>query len=59
MEVNDLLKNVFYSRLVIDIDGREVKVGARPSDAIAVAVHEGVPIFVAVHVLVDASSGPF
>ncbi len=49
---HDLLKNViviediFYARIVMDVDGRHVEVDSRPSDAIALAVRAKVPIFV-------------
>ena len=59
VEVNDLRDNTFFARLIIGMDGREVEVDSRPSDAIAVAVQQDVPIFVEDFVLDDASAGPF
>ncbi|MCU0514866.1 MAG: bifunctional nuclease family protein [Anaerolineae bacterium] len=44
--VNDLHKETFYARVVIDIDGKKIEVDARPSDAIALAVRVRAPIFV-------------
>jgi bifunctional DNase/RNase len=44
--VNDLVGETFYARIVLDVDGRHVEVDSRPSDAIALAVRIGVPIFV-------------
>jgi|1186.fasta_scaffold13292_2 bifunctional DNase/RNase len=43
--VSDLSEDTFRARLLLQIDGREVDLDARPSDAIALAVRAGVPIF--------------
>jgi hypothetical protein len=43
--VSDLAEDTFRARLRLQIDGREVDLDARPSDAIALAVRAGVPIF--------------
>ena len=44
--VNDLQNDTFYAKIVLDIDGRNLEVDSRPSDAIALAVRGRVPIFV-------------
>jgi bifunctional DNase/RNase len=44
--VTDLSDDVFYARIVLRQDGREVEVDSRPSDAIALAVRARVPILV-------------
>lgn len=44
--ISDLIDDIFYARLVLDVDGRHVEVDARPSDAIALAVRAKTPIFV-------------
>jgi len=44
--VNDVRKDIYYARLVIDMDGNMIEVDARPSDAIALAVRTKSPIFV-------------
>lgn len=49
--INDLRDGTFYARLVIERGGEEIEVDSRPSDAIALGVAEGVPIFVAESVL--------
>ena len=41
----DLSEDTFRARLLLQLDGREVDLDARPSDAIALAVRAGVPIF--------------
>ena len=45
--VVDALKDAtFYAKLHVGHDSKEVKIDARPSDAVAIAVAEKVPIFV-------------
>jgi bifunctional DNase/RNase len=43
--VTDLRNNVFFADLVLTVDGREVIVSSRPSDAIALSVRTGAPVF--------------
>lgn len=43
--VNDLKNDTFYAKVILDIDGKQVEVDSRPSDALALAVRTGVPIF--------------
>jgi len=49
--VNDLSDRTFYAQVVVDTNGGEVVVDARPSDAIALAVRAECPIFIEDHVL--------
>ncbi len=49
--VNDLRNNTFFARMVVEHEGRQVEIDARPSDAIAVATRFRVPIFVEEDVL--------
>jgi hypothetical protein len=49
--INDLKAGTFFARLIVESDGQEVEIDSRPSDAIALAVAEDVPIDVAEHVL--------
>jgi len=56
--VNALHDNIFYARLVLEIDGQEIEVDSRPSDAMAVAVRLGAPIFVAEEVMDEAAIVP-
>ena len=43
--VTDLNNDTFFARIYLDVDGREVEIDARPSDAIALAVRSEAPIF--------------
>lgn len=43
--VNDMTNDTFYARIMLDKDGRPLEIDARPSDAIALAVRAGVPIY--------------
>lgn len=56
--VNDLADNTFFARLVLDVNGAEVLVDSRPSDAIAIAVRVGAPIYVAETVMEEAGVIP-
>ncbi|HET7640374.1 MAG TPA: bifunctional nuclease family protein, partial [Ktedonobacteraceae bacterium] len=49
--ISDLIEDIFYARLVLDVDGRHVEVDSRPSDAIALAVRAKTSIFVEESVL--------
>jgi uncharacterized protein len=44
--INDLKGNTFYANLHLNVDGEELVVDSRPSDAIALAVRVKAPIFV-------------
>jgi bifunctional DNase/RNase len=52
--VTELRDNVFFADLVLEIGGREVVVSARPSDAVALAVRTGSPVFARTDVLDEA-----
>src|SRR5436309_14346486 len=44
--ISDLIDDIFYARVVLDVAGRHVEVDSRPSDAIALAVRAKTSIFV-------------
>jgi bifunctional DNase/RNase len=46
VEISELKEGTFYANIVIDVDGVETGVDARPSDAIALALRAGVSIYV-------------
>ena len=43
--VCDLRNDTFYAKIILSIDGKNLEVDSRPSDAIALAVRVKVPIF--------------
>jgi hypothetical protein len=53
--INDLVDDIFYARILMDVDGRHVEIDSRSSDAIALAVRLKAPIFVADKVMDSAS----
>ena len=57
--VSDLKDNTFYAIVHLTVDGGEVQVDSRPSDAIALALRAEVPILVEEAVLKKARSPEF
>ena len=55
IEINDLEDATFFAILHIRQNGRVIEIDSRPSDAIALGVAMEVPIFVADHVLEEAT----
>jgi len=53
--VNDLQELTYFARIVIETDGKEIEIDARPSDSIALALRCQVPIFVSEKVIQTAS----
>ncbi len=58
IQVTSLTNEVFYARLFIAANGKEIEVDSRPSDAIALAVRMTCPILVAQEVLDKAGVLP-
>ncbi len=52
--VTELRDSTFFASLRVEINGRTVEVDSRPSDAIAIAVRAGTPIFAADTVIEEA-----
>jgi len=44
--VNDLQNDTFYAKITLDVDGTQMEVDSRPSDALALAVRVEAPIYV-------------
>lgn len=44
--INDMRRDIFFARLVVEVNGENIEIDSRPSDAIAVAVRAKAPIFV-------------
>jgi bifunctional DNase/RNase len=53
--VTDLRDNTFYAQITIAVDGTEIEVDSRPSDAIALAVRADAPIFAADTVIEESA----
>ncbi len=58
VEIIKLQDDIFYGNIVAEVDGREINVDSRPSDAIAIAVRAHVPIFVHASVMEAAGMLP-
>ena len=43
--VSDLTDDTFYAKIVLECDGEQIEIDARPSDAIALAVRADAPIY--------------
>jgi bifunctional DNase/RNase len=43
--VSDLQNDTFFAKIILAVDGKQVEIDSRPSDAIALAVRIKVPIF--------------
>jgi bifunctional DNase/RNase len=58
IEIIKLQNEIFYGNIVAEVDGREVNVDSRPSDAIALSVRAHVPILVHHTVMEEAGIIP-
>jgi hypothetical protein len=56
--ISDLRNDVYYARILVEINGKQVEIDSRPSDAIALGVRVKVPIYVAETVMEKASIEP-
>jgi bifunctional DNase/RNase len=54
--VNDLKNNTFYAVIHLSLDGNNIVIDSRPSDAIALALRIGAPIYVSTEVVNKARS---
>jgi bifunctional DNase/RNase len=56
IEINDVDKETYFATLcLVNKEGKEIEIDARPSDAIAVAIRIDAPIFVSPKVLASGS----
>jgi bifunctional DNase/RNase len=53
--VTELRENTFYALITVAVDGTELEIDSRPSDAIALAVRSGAPIFAAEAVIEESA----
>jgi bifunctional DNase/RNase len=58
VNITELRDEVFYAHIVISVNGAEMEIDSRPSDALALAVRVHVPVFVSESVMDEASSVP-
>jgi uncharacterized protein len=54
VSVTELKENTFYAAITLQANGREVDIDSRPSDALALAVRTGAPIFAADEVIAES-----
>ena len=53
--VTELRENTFYAEVMLQLNGREIPIDSRPSDALALAVRTGAPIFAAEDVISESA----
>src|SRR2546429_5402428 len=53
--VTELRENTFYAQITVQLDGSEIDVDSRPSDAIALAIRADAPIFAADEVIEESA----
>jgi bifunctional DNase/RNase len=58
VNITELRDDVFYARILLRVDGRELEIDSRPSDALALAVRVHTPIFVSEDVMNEAATVP-
>ncbi len=58
IEIISLKEDIFYGNIVAEVNGKEINVDSRPSDAIALAVRAHVPILVDESVMKNAGITP-
>jgi hypothetical protein len=58
VNITELRDDVYYARIVLSVNGEELEIDSRPSDALALAVRVHVPIFVAEEVMDEAATEP-
>jgi hypothetical protein len=56
--ISDLRSDVYYARVVVELNGKEIEIDSRPSDALALAVRVKSPIFIAESVMDRAGIEP-
>ena len=58
VNITELRDDVFYARIILQVNEQEMEIDSRPSDAIALAVRVHVPVFVDDEVMEAASTEP-
>ena len=55
VSVTELRENTFFASITLSVNGRELEIDSRPSDAIALAVRSGAPIYAAEEVIAESA----
>ena len=55
VSVTELRENTFYASITLQLNGREMEIDSRPSDALALAVRTGASIFAADEVITESA----
>jgi len=55
VSVTELRENTFFASITLNVAGRELEIDSRPSDAIALAVRSGAPIYAAEEVISESA----
>jgi bifunctional DNase/RNase len=55
ISVTELRDNTFFATITLKVAGRDVEIDSRPSDALAIAVRSGAPIFAAEEVIAESA----
>jgi bifunctional DNase/RNase len=58
INITELKDNVFFARIILQVNGQEMAIDSRPSDALALAVRVHVPVYVAEEIMDEASTVP-
>ena len=53
--VTELRENTFFAQITVQLDGSEVEIDSRPSDAIALAIRSDAPIYAAESVIEESA----
>ena len=57
--VDRLERNTYFSSIYVSVNGKDIAIDSRPSDAIAIALEAKIPIFVSKIIMDKAHKNPF
>ncbi len=55
VRIDEIRNNAFYAKIVIEKDGKQTEIDARPSDSLALALRTKAPIFVEDRIIMEES----
>ncbi len=58
INITELREDVFFARIIVRVNGKEIEIDSRPSDALALAVRVHAPVFVDERVMQEAATEP-